>query len=99
VPLLSGLLDQLGHQQADVLGMSWGGGLAQQFAVRCSTRPRMVPVWFHWTGDQFVLGSPPKTPKLKALAEDPRVAPGRGNSPQIASRSPESGDDFSPSWW
>jgi pimeloyl-ACP methyl ester carboxylesterase len=37
-PLLSGLLDQLGHQQADVLGMSWGGGLAQQFAVRCPSR-------------------------------------------------------------
>ena len=33
-PLLSGLLGQLGHQQADVLGKSWGGGLAQQFAVR-----------------------------------------------------------------
>ena len=36
--------------------------------------PRVVPIWFHWTGDQFVLGSPPKAPKLKALAEDPRVA-------------------------
>ena len=33
-PLLSGLLDQLGYQQADVLGISWGGGLAQQVAVR-----------------------------------------------------------------
>src|SRR5213596_2193135 len=36
--------------------------------------PRVVPIWFHWTGDQFVLGSPPKAPKLKALAADPRVA-------------------------
>jgi hypothetical protein len=35
---------------------------------------RVVPIWFHWTGDQFVLGSPPKAPKLKALAADPRVA-------------------------
>src|SRR5260370_33071806 len=44
-PLLSGLLDQLGHQQADVLGVSWGGGLAQQFAVRCPSRgPRPVLV-------------------------------------------------------
>ena len=25
--LLSGLLDELGHDQADVLGISWGGGL------------------------------------------------------------------------
>ena len=31
--LLAGLLDRLGYQQADVLGISWGGGLAQQFAL------------------------------------------------------------------
>ena len=31
--LLGGLLDQLGYEQADVLGISWGGGLAQQFAA------------------------------------------------------------------
>ncbi len=37
--LLSGLLDQLGHQRADVLGISWGGALAQQFAV---SRPDQV---------------------------------------------------------
>ena len=36
--------------------------------------PRVVPIWFHWTGDQFVFGSPPKAPKLKALTTDPRVA-------------------------
>jgi len=36
--------------------------------------PRVVPIWFHWTGDQFVLATPPKAPKLKALAADPRVA-------------------------
>ena len=33
-----------------------------------------MPVWFHWNGDQLVLGSPSKAPKLKALAADPRVA-------------------------
>jgi poly(3-hydroxyalkanoate) depolymerase len=37
--LLAGLLDELGYQQADVLGISWGGGLAQQFAL---SRPRRV---------------------------------------------------------
>jgi len=31
-PLLSGLLDRLGCGQADVLGISWGGGVAQQLA-------------------------------------------------------------------
>jgi hypothetical protein len=36
--------------------------------------PRVVPIWFHWSGDQFILGSPPRAPKLRALAADPRVA-------------------------
>src|SRR5215469_6866856 len=36
--------------------------------------PRVVPIWFHWTGEQFVIGSPPKAPKLKALAADSQVA-------------------------
>jgi len=36
--------------------------------------PRVVPIWFHWNGSQFVLGSPPKAPKLKVLPADPRVA-------------------------
>jgi poly(3-hydroxyalkanoate) depolymerase len=31
--LLRQMLHNLGHQQADVLGVSWGGGLAQQFAL------------------------------------------------------------------
>ena len=36
--------------------------------------PRVVPIWFHWNGHQFVLGSPPKAPKLVALAADPKVS-------------------------
>jgi len=28
--------------------------------------PRVVPIWFHWTGEQFVLTSPAKAPKLRA---------------------------------
>jgi hypothetical protein len=36
--------------------------------------PRVVPIWFHWNGQEFVLGSPTKAPKLKALARNPRVA-------------------------
>jgi hypothetical protein len=36
--------------------------------------PRVVPIWFHWNGKDFVLGTPPKAPKLKALAKHPKVA-------------------------
>jgi PPOX class probable F420-dependent enzyme len=36
--------------------------------------PRVVPIWFHWNGSEFVMATPPKAPKLKALAKNPRVA-------------------------
>ena len=36
--------------------------------------PRVVPIWFHWDGKQFVLGSPPRAPKLRAIRQNPRVA-------------------------
>jgi len=36
--------------------------------------PRVVPIWFHWTGRDFVLGTPPKAPKIKALMQNPKVA-------------------------
>lgn len=32
--LLAGLLDELGYARTDVLGLSWGGGVAQQFALQ-----------------------------------------------------------------
>ena len=36
--------------------------------------PRVVPIWFHWNGDEFVMGTPTKAPKLKALSKNPKVA-------------------------
>jgi Pyridoxamine 5'-phosphate oxidase len=36
--------------------------------------PRVVPIWFHWNGSEFVLGTAPQAPKLKALVRDPRVS-------------------------
>ena len=36
--------------------------------------PRVVPMWFHWNGSQVVMASPPKAPKLKALAKNSRVS-------------------------
>ncbi len=52
--LAAALLDRYGHAQADVLGVSWGGAAAQQFArtfasrcrrlVLCATAPGVVMV-------------------------------------------------------
>ena len=36
--------------------------------------PRVIPIWFHWNGAEFVLATPPKAPKVKALSKNPRVA-------------------------
>jgi poly(3-hydroxyalkanoate) depolymerase len=36
------LLDQLGHDEVDVLGVSWGGALAQQFAFQKAKRCRRL---------------------------------------------------------
>ncbi len=36
--------------------------------------PRVVPIWFHWDGHELVMGTPPKAPKLKSLAKNPKVA-------------------------
>src|SRR2546423_9660612 len=36
--------------------------------------PRVVPIWFHWNGREFVMATPPRAPKLKALAKNPKVA-------------------------
>ena len=36
--------------------------------------PRVVPIWFTWTGKEIVFGTPPKAPKLKALRQRNDVA-------------------------
>ncbi len=36
--------------------------------------PRVVPIWFHWTGAVFVLGTPLTAPKVKTLQANPKVA-------------------------
>lgn len=36
--------------------------------------PRVVPIWFHWTGSALAIGTPPRAPKLKVLQERADVA-------------------------
>lgn len=36
--------------------------------------PRVVPIWFHWNGEEIVLGTPPKAPKVQALSPNAKVA-------------------------
>jgi poly(3-hydroxyalkanoate) depolymerase len=56
---LSGqLLDQLGHEQVDVLGVSWGGALAQQFAFQQSRRCRRLVLAATSPGHLMVPGKP-----------------------------------------
>ena len=36
--------------------------------------PRVQPIWFHWNGEAFILGTGPATPKVRAIERDPAVA-------------------------
>ncbi len=56
--LLAGLLDQLGYEQADVLGISWGGGLAQQFALSRPDRVRRLVLVATAPGALMIPGHP-----------------------------------------
>ncbi|HEX6552780.1 MAG TPA: poly(3-hydroxyalkanoate) depolymerase [Ktedonobacteraceae bacterium] len=52
------MLDQLGYRQVDVLGFSWGGGLAQQFALQYSKRCRRLILVSTGTGATMIPGLP-----------------------------------------
>lgn len=53
------MLDELGYEgQVDVLGVSWGGALAQQFAHTCPQRCRRLVLAATSTGVLMVPGSP-----------------------------------------
>jgi len=72
MPVKQGGLDLLQHPASQEL-------LASKIPARLAYvwtdgSPRVIPVWFHWNGKEIVIGTPPKAPKLKALAKDPRVA-------------------------
>jgi poly(3-hydroxyalkanoate) depolymerase len=56
--MLASLLDRLGYGQADVLGVSWGGGLAQQFALAYPRRVRKLVLVATGTGMLMLPGRP-----------------------------------------
>jgi poly(3-hydroxyalkanoate) depolymerase len=56
--LLGAALDALGYGRVDLLGISWGGGLAQQFAIQNPQRCRRLVLCATATGSVMVPGSP-----------------------------------------
>lgn len=56
--LIAALLTELGHDQADVLGISWGGAVAQHFAVTQRARCRRLVLAATAAGAPMVLARP-----------------------------------------
>ena len=72
MPVKQGSLDLLQHPAAkELLQSKIPARLAY---VWTDGTPRVIPIWFHYNGREFILGTPPKAPKLKALAKNPKVA-------------------------
>ena len=76
--LTARLLDQLGHERVDVLGVSWGGALAQQFAFQCMSRCRRLVLAATSPGHLMVPG------KLSVLAK--MASPRRYKDPEYMLR-------------
>jgi len=56
--LIADMLTELGHDQVDVLGISWGGGVAQHFAAFRRSRCRRLVLAATATGALMVPGRP-----------------------------------------
>ncbi|MET0190652.1 MAG: alpha/beta fold hydrolase, partial [Pseudonocardia sediminis] len=55
---MTGVLDALGHERVDVLGISWGGAVAQQFAHTAGDRCRRLVLVATGTGSLMVPAGP-----------------------------------------
>ncbi|MBB6626949.1 alpha/beta fold hydrolase [Nocardioides sp. KIGAM211] len=62
------LMTKLGHREYDALGLSWGGGLAQQLAVQSRKRVRRVVLVATGTGMLMV----PAHPRVLRIMSTPR---------------------------
>ncbi len=78
--LVTQMLDQLGYQQVDVLGVSWGGALAQQFAFQYPMRCRRLILVSTGTGALMV----PARPSVLAKMATPRRYQDPAHMAQIA---------------
>ena len=68
-PVVAGALDKLGFEQpVDVLGLSWGGGVAQHFSVQHRRRVRRLVLVGTGTGTLMV----PADPRVLARMLTPR---------------------------
>lgn len=56
--LAGDLLDHLGYGEVDVLGVSWGGVIAQQFALSCAARCRRLVLAATAPGVTMIPGNP-----------------------------------------
>jgi len=78
-PVVAGMLSRLGFEDAvDVLGLSWGGGLAQHFAVQNRRRCRRLVLVATGTGTLMV----PANPRVLSRMLTPR----RHRDPEYARR-------------
>ena len=75
---VSAMMARLGHPCFDVLGLSWGGGLAQQLAFQSRRRVRRVVLVATGTGSLMV----PASPRVLATMLTPR----RHRDPEYAAR-------------
>jgi poly(3-hydroxyalkanoate) depolymerase len=74
--LVGRLMHQLGYERFDVLGISWGGGLAQQVALQYRTRCRRLVLVSTATGSLMVPAPPHVLRKM--------VTPRRYRDPEYA---------------
>ncbi|MGO8960421.1 MAG: poly(3-hydroxyalkanoate) depolymerase [Streptosporangiaceae bacterium] len=78
--LIGAMLAELGYDRTDVLGISWGGGVAQQFAFSQRARCRRLVLVSTGTGALMV----PAKPSVLARMLTPRRYTDRGHLEQIA---------------
>jgi poly(3-hydroxyalkanoate) depolymerase len=78
--MIARMLAGLGHEQADVLGISWGGGVAQHFAALQRSHCRRLVLVSTATGALMI----PAKPSVLAHMLTPRRYTDRGYLEQIA---------------